>query len=90
MNGALLDAAQRVAESGPPVAQAGPPAGGDEVRQMLGLAQRQEIISRLTQRIRYDAMLFSGGGNDLVGDQFVTWSSRKISSATSWKISSDN
>lgn len=46
---------------------------GEEVRQMLGLEQRQEIISRLKDRIRYDAMLFSGGGNDLVGDQFVTW-----------------
>jgi hypothetical protein len=47
---------------------------GEEVRQMLGLAQRQEIITRLKDgRIRYDAMLFSGGGNDLAGDQFITW-----------------
>jgi len=46
---------------------------GEEVRQMLGLVQRQEIISRLVDpNIRYDAMLFSGGGNDLVGDQLIT------------------
>jgi len=47
---------------------------GEEVRQMLGLAQRQEIVTRLTDNsVNYDAMLFSGGGNDLVGDQLVTF-----------------
>jgi hypothetical protein len=47
---------------------------GEEVRQMLGLAQRQEIVERLLDHnINYDAMLFSGGGNDLVGDQLVTF-----------------
>jgi len=47
---------------------------GDEVRQMLALSQREEILKRLTNSaITYDALLFSGGGNDLVGDQFVLW-----------------
>ena len=47
---------------------------GDEVRQMLALSQREEILKRLTDsEITFDALLFSGGGNDLVGDQFVLW-----------------
>jgi hypothetical protein len=47
---------------------------GEEVRQMLGLGLREEIIQRLTDpRINYDALLFSGGGNDIVGDQFCIW-----------------
>jgi hypothetical protein len=47
---------------------------GLEVEQMMGLAIRQEIISRLSDpNMRYDALLFSGGGNDLVGDQFCIW-----------------
>jgi hypothetical protein len=46
---------------------------GEELRRMLGLEQRKEIVRRLRGGIRYDAMLFSGGGNDLVGDQLVTW-----------------
>jgi hypothetical protein len=47
---------------------------GEEVRQMLGLNQRREIISRLSDpNVRFDALLFSGGGNDLVGDQFCIW-----------------
>jgi len=47
---------------------------GAEVRQILALSERQEIITRLSDpNVRYDAMLFSGGGNDLVGDQFCIW-----------------
>ena len=47
---------------------------GEEVRQVLSLPQRQEIVQRLSDpNIRYDAMLFSGGGDDLVGDQFCIW-----------------
>jgi len=50
---------------------------GDELQQMLSLAQRQEIELRLKQghqrKIPFDALLFSGGGNDIVGDQFVSW-----------------
>lgn len=47
---------------------------GLEVEQMMGLSIRQEIISRLNDpRVKFDALLFSGGGNDLVGDQFCIW-----------------
>ncbi|MFT3787839.1 MAG: hypothetical protein QM770_16985 [Tepidisphaeraceae bacterium] len=49
---------------------------GDEVRQMLGLKQRDEIERRLQSlghNVYYDALLFSGGGNDFAGDPFVLW-----------------
>jgi hypothetical protein len=51
---------------------------GDEVRQMLSLPQREEITRRLVDGIPnearpFDILLFSGGGNDLVGDQFCIW-----------------
>lgn len=46
---------------------------GLELEQMMGLSLRQEIISRLSGGAKFDAMLFSGGGNDLVGDQFCIW-----------------
>jgi len=47
---------------------------GLEVEQMLGLSIRQDIIARLTDpRVQFDALLFSGGGNDIVGDQFCIW-----------------
>lgn len=47
---------------------------GLEVEQMVGLSIRQEIISRLSDpSVKFDALLFSGGGNDLVGDQFCIW-----------------
>jgi hypothetical protein len=47
---------------------------GEQLRQMMALDQRREIARRLQEGIRYDVMLFSGGGNDLAGDgQFVTW-----------------
>jgi len=50
---------------------------GDELRQMLSLAQRDEIEERLKQGQRrgmpFDVLLFSGGGNDVVGDQFCQW-----------------
>jgi hypothetical protein len=44
---------------------------------MLSLPQRDEIEERLDQGRRrgipFDALLFSGGGNDIVGDQFSRW-----------------
>ena len=50
---------------------------GDEVRQMLALAQRREITERLREAVRdglpFDALLFSGGGNDIVGDELCIW-----------------
>ncbi len=56
---------------------------GDEVRQMMGLSQRTELDERLSNpRIRFDALLFSGGGNDLVGDQFCIWLNEYHAGAT--------
>lgn len=50
---------------------------GDEVRQMLSLHEREEIAKRLEQSVNdkepFDALLFSGGGNDIVGDQLCIW-----------------
>ncbi len=47
---------------------------GLEVEQMMGLSIRQEIISKLKDpQVKFDAMLFSGGGNDIAGDQFCIW-----------------
>ena len=37
---------------------------------MLGLAKRQELESYLTD---CDVLFFSGGGNDIAGDQFCIW-----------------
>jgi hypothetical protein len=39
---------------------------------MLGVSQRRDLI-RALQKARFDAILFSGGGNDLVGDQLALW-----------------
>ena len=50
---------------------------GDEVRQMLALKQRRELEQRFAKGAPdgkpWDALLFSGGGNDLVGDQLCIW-----------------
>jgi len=47
---------------------------GLEVQQMMGLSIRQEIIKRLKDsQVKWDALLFSGGGNDLVGDRLCIW-----------------
>jgi hypothetical protein len=47
---------------------------GDEVRRMMGLQQRRRLEATLGDpSLRFDALLFSGGGNDLVGDQFCLW-----------------
>lgn len=48
---------------------------GDMSTEMLGVAQRKRIIQNLGNPAngRFDAILFSGGGNDLVGDLFCLW-----------------
>jgi hypothetical protein len=48
---------------------------GDEARDDLGVHQRERIRQNLTDRDNgtFDAILFSGGGNDTVGDQFCLW-----------------
>ncbi len=42
---------------------------------MLGVSKRQRIISNLQdpENGTFDALLFSGGGNDIAGDQFCLW-----------------
>jgi hypothetical protein len=45
---------------------------GDTAQQMLGVEQRQRIEA-LLRRPGFDVLLFSGGGNDLAGDQFCLW-----------------
>ncbi|MDD9942928.1 MAG: SGNH/GDSL hydrolase family protein [Myxococcales bacterium] len=42
---------------------------GDEVTEMLAGKQRQKLRKRLA-RYRFDLILFSGGGNDMVGEEF--------------------
>jgi len=48
---------------------------GDEARDLLGVKRRQRIIDNLSDVAngRFDAILFSGGGNDTVGNQFCLW-----------------
>lgn len=48
---------------------------GDEARDDLGVHQRQRIRQNLTDPDNgtFDAILFSGGGNDTVGNQFCLW-----------------
>jgi hypothetical protein len=48
---------------------------GDATTQMLGVAKRQRIIDSLRDPDNgaFDALLFSGGGNDIAGDQFCLW-----------------
>lgn len=47
---------------------------GDEVRSMLGCAQRQRLRQLLEDPGRdFNVLLFSGGGNDIVGDPFRLW-----------------
>lgn len=50
---------------------------GDEVRYMLGVKERRLLIQQFTNGCpaggRWDAMLFSGGGNDIVDNPMVLW-----------------
>jgi len=50
---------------------------GDEVRYMLGVRERKLLIEQLTQGSPaggpWDAMLFSGGGNDIVDNPMALW-----------------
>src|SRR5271165_6024177 len=53
---------------------------GAETRQLLALHERQEIEQRLTNGPspgkKWDVLLFSGGGDDIVGDQMVLFLDR--------------
>ena len=50
---------------------------GDEVRYMLGVKERKDLESVLhkakTKGEPFDVLLFSGGGNDIVGDAMCLW-----------------
>lgn len=50
---------------------------GDEVRYMLGVKERKLLIEQFTKGCPaggpWDAMLFSGGGNDIVDDPMALW-----------------
>jgi hypothetical protein len=50
---------------------------GDEVRYMLGVEQRKVLRKKLEDRgpsgAPWDVLLFSGGGNDIVGDPMALW-----------------
>ena len=52
-------------------------AAGDEARFMLGVKERKILIDQLTNGCPaggpWDAMLFSGGGNDIVDNPMVLW-----------------
>ena len=45
---------------------------GDSVQQMLGVEKRQRIEA-LLKKSGFEILLFSGGGNDIAGDQFCLW-----------------
>ncbi len=50
---------------------------GDEIRFMLGVEERKRLISRLKRGCpaggKWEVVLFSGGGNDVVGDPLALW-----------------
>jgi len=48
---------------------------GDPTTATLGVSKRQRIIDTLSdpQHGKFDALLFSGGGDDVAGDQFCLW-----------------
>jgi hypothetical protein len=48
---------------------------GDAAVEMLGLSKRLRIMEELRDRRHgtFDALLFSGGGNDIAGEQFCLW-----------------
>lgn len=46
---------------------------GHESVQMMGSGQRKRLLETLRGPELYDAILFSGGGNDIVGEPFMLW-----------------
>lgn len=58
---------------------------GDETRQMMSLKQRTRLERILDPRqsgVTWEALLFSGGGNDFVGDQFCLWLNHRKPNST--------
>jgi len=48
---------------------------GDSAVERLGLAKRKRLLKNLNDKANgaFDGLLFSAGGNDICGDQFVLW-----------------
>ena len=48
---------------------------GESAEDMLGVAKLHELVDNLNKPAngKFDAILFSGGGNDLAGNQFRLW-----------------
>jgi hypothetical protein len=48
---------------------------GDATTELLGVRKRRRLIKELSDQSNgpIEVILFSGGGNDLVGDQFLFW-----------------
>jgi len=56
---------------------------GDEVRNMMGVKQRKRIEELLGDKtLNFDVFLFSGGGNDIAGDQCCLWLNPASSTAS--------
>jgi len=59
---------------------------GDEVRNMLGVEQRMLIAKHLSDGSpaggQWDCFLFSGGGNDIVGNPMALWINPYVANAT--------
>lgn len=59
---------------------------GHTVQGMLGVDQRERLREELAEAVAegrpYKALLFSGGGNDIAGDQFLFWIKRRDEAAS--------
>jgi len=62
---------------------------GDPTTATLGVSKRQEIIDNLSdpENGNFDALLFSGGGDDVVGDQFCLWVTQNVGSGNGVNMS---
>lgn len=78
--GNVIDHLERIfAQDGREIALLNLASNGDEARQMLSLTQHRRLFEVLSDaNLRPDVLLFSGGGNDLVGDYFSLWLKHKV------------
>src|SRR5215471_11427972 len=62
---------------------------GDPTTATLGVSKRQDIINNLkdSENGNFDALLFSGGGDDVVGDQFCLWVTQNVGSGNGVNMS---
>ncbi len=63
--------------------------GGDEVQNMMSVDQRRTLQKHLEQGCpaggKWDVLLFSGGGNDIVGDRMAVWMREYDPSIQPWQ-----